>query len=141
MKAQDVIDGVERSGNEGSEAPARVIEVLDTFNLVIDRGRNLGVERGDVYEVYRPESNSMPDKSTPELMGETIKGLGEVIAVYKKTASLRSITPAFIVERPSPIPGYLGGPLLEVVDGESGRIAPFEDPRIGDLARPDPEIG
>lgn len=141
MKAQDVIDGVERTGNEASEAPARVIEVLDPFNLVIDRGRNLGVERGDVYEVYRPENSLSSEEQTPEPLGETIKGLGEVIAVYKKTAALRSITPAFIVERPSPIPGYLGGPLLEVVDGASGRIAPFENPRIGDLARPAAELG
>jgi len=136
MKTKDVFDGVARQGKEGSESPARVIEVLDPFNVVIDRGRNLGVERGDVFEVYRPQESAGAVEGAPEAPPEFIRGLGEVVAVYKKTAALRSITPAFIIERPSAIPGYLGGPQIEVVSGDSGKIAPFEEPQVGDLARP-----
>ncbi|MCE5272046.1 hypothetical protein LLH00_12290 [bacterium] len=133
MKTQDVFNGVAREEKEGGESPARVVQVLDPFNLVIDRGRNMGVERGEVFEVYRPQESAVLAGEAPQVF---IRGLAEVVAVYKKTAALRSITPAFIIERPSAIPGYLGGPQIEVVSGDSGRIAPFEDPQVGDLARP-----
>ena len=120
-----------RMESGGGEQPARVIEVLDPYTLLIDRGHNVGLELGEVFEVYRLNLSREPD-SPPE----HVKGLGEVVAVYKKTAALRSITPAFIIERRTAIPGYLGGPLPEVVAADSGKIAPFEEPQVGDLARP-----
>ena len=126
-----ILDG--EPGSSDGERPARVIEVLDTFTLVIDRGKNTGLELGEVFEVYCLNEESDGSEDSPL---ELIKGIGEVIAVYKKTATLRSITPAFIVECRTAIPGYLGGPFPEVVGDDSGRIGPFEDPKAGDLVRP-----
>lgn len=132
MREQDLTGTVctEPLGGDG-ERPARVIEVLDPYTVLIDRGRNTGLDMGETYEVYRLNESREPDSPT-----EIVKGIGEVVAVYKKTAALRSITPAFIVERRTAIPGYLGGPFPEVVGAESGEISPFEDPRVGDLVRP-----
>jgi hypothetical protein len=118
--------------------PARVSDVLDGFTLEIDRGSEDGVTEGQTFEIYCEAESAGAETGAGEepALQEIVKGTGVAVRVLKRSAILASVTPAFIIERPSAIPGYLGGPTIELTDGTAGKIAPFEEPRKGDPVRP-----
>ncbi|HUU26809.1 MAG TPA: hypothetical protein VM123_03275 [archaeon] len=119
---------------------AEVIEVLDKYNLVIDRGSLDRVKRGQIFQIYGLSEEESKDSETHgkiELV-KNVKGTGEVIKVQEKTAIVRStrINSPLIVERRSPLV-FLGvGPELKTGKEEEDEIIPFDNPLVGDKAEP-----
>ena len=122
---------------------AKVVLVQDyEFNLVINKGSDDGVEKGDRYLVYGigPE---LFDPDTNESLGqlEIVRGKGVVTHVQPRIATIRSIekkiqqTRRIIREDTNPF-SFLGKKVIEETQPDSGEELPFEDPTKGDYAKP-----
>jgi len=117
----------------------KVAQVLSPTELVINAGSNEGIKEGQRYQIYSLGDEIM-DPETGESLGilENIKGIGRVINVQDKMATLESDvtepTAKLIRRSSSPVFVALG-------QGWEERILPpvkadFKDPTCGDLVRP-----
>jgi hypothetical protein len=117
----------------------KVAQVLSPTELVINAGTNEGIKKGQRYQIYSL-GDEIIDPETGESLGilENIKGIGRVINVQDKMATLESDvtepTAKFIRRSSSPVFVALG-------QGWEERIPPpvkadFKDPTCGDLVRP-----
>lgn len=116
--------------------PATVVKINDEFTVVINRGSIHGIKKGDNFLIYGLSKDEIIDPETGDSLGylEIVRGTGTVIHVQEKLATVetnrRSKTKRTITRKPS-----WAFNEIETVEGEGTYVA-FEDPEIGDKARP-----
>lgn len=117
--------------------PAKVAKVIDPFKVVINRGADDGVKVGQRFLVYG-FGDDIVDPDTRETLGrlEIVRGTGVATHVQSKLAILNSEKKEAgskrIVRSPTVITWQ---PNEETFVGSPVSV-PFEEPVIGDLAKP-----
>jgi len=138
---------------EQPKYPAQVASVKSDKVLVINRGSKDGVKPGQRFLVYEVEQEETIDPSTGRSLGhlEVVKGSGVVIHVQDQMATIQSDTlptPRKVIVRENPLramqkailgtvvtsPALLGDEIAEIPLPE--RVVGFEDPKVGDYAKP-----
>lgn len=118
--------------------PARVAKVLDEYRLVINRGEEHGIKRGQRVLVYKP-SEEIFDPETGKSLGvlELVKGTGKVIHVQPEMSTIESDATKeerTIQHRKTiswALEGFLGPQTVY-----SDIVVPFEEPMENDLVKP-----
>lgn len=89
--------------------PANVIENIDNYKLVIDRGKSHGLKTGRRVLVYCLSDDEIINPNTGESFGyfEVVKGTGRIIKVQENTSII-----------------------------ESDQVLPFDNPQVGDQVKP-----
>lgn len=117
--------------------PAHVIEVIDEFKIVINRGA-ADVHKGQRFLIYS-QGKELFDPETSESLGqlELLRGTGIVTHVQDKMATItsdRRSSPRRRVIRAGTYAAMLGGGEETIED--PAEALPFECPERGDLAKP-----
>ena len=132
--------------SEERDFPAKVAKVLDNKTIVINRGFEDNVKKGDSFLIYALGEDIF-DPETGENLGklEIVRGRAIAEHVQEKLATLKSsktVLPDKKVIYRKPIKNLWVSALVnsgvetkEEVYGES-EILPFEGVKIGDLAKP-----
>lgn len=119
--------------------PATVVKVLDDYMVVINRGSDHGVKKGDSFLVYFVEPDELVDPTTGEALGrlEIVRGSGSATHVQPKLSTLRTkgTSSSRVVRRPSSY-ASLASMFGETVEQQEAKLVPFEEPSVGDLAKP-----
>lgn len=118
--------------------PASVAKINDEFTLVINRGSDHGVTKGDNFLVYYVEPEELIDPETGESLGnlEIIRGTGTAIHVQPKMTTIKSnrvISKGRVIRRQSGIWSSLSGEIVEEPEKEA---VPFDEPYVGDKVKP-----
>lgn len=110
---------------------AKIASVVDQFRVVINAGRADGVEVNQRFLIYKV-GDEVVDPDTKKSLGrlEVVKGIGEVIHVQERMATLQTTEKHEIQRRPSS-----WNALLQSIEISKEPKA-FIDPEIGDIARP-----
>lgn len=117
---------------------ASVAKINDEFTLVINRGSDHGVTKGDNFLVYYVEPEELIDPETGESLGhlEVIRGTGTAIHVQPKMTTIKSnrvISKGRVIRRQSGIWSSLSGEIVEEPEKEA---VPFDEPHVGDKVKP-----
>lgn len=130
----------ESKKNELGVFPAIVIKVLDEYKIVINRGSEHGIKPGQRFLIYKLEEEPLVDPDTGENLGqlEIVRGTGRVIHVQERLSTIESdkkgSTERRIIKRKNPFSLALG--MEEEIITPTSDILPFEDPKVGDKAKP-----
>lgn len=117
--------------------PAIVVEVVDDYQVVINKGSEDGIEEGQRFLIYELSEEKIKDPETGENLGklEYVKGKGKVIHVQEKMSTIESIeeddSTARTIEKTNP----LGIKRKEKIH-TTPEIKPFQNPKIKDKAKP-----
>lgn len=120
--------------------PATVAKVIDPWRVVINRGEVHGIKEGQRFLIYRLSVDEIVDPATGESLGrlEYVKGTGRVTHIQEKMSIVESDRrePAErrIVKSGSPL--GLTGPRTQEEIVVPSSLAQFDDPRVGDEAKP-----
>lgn len=124
--------------NDTPKFPARVIEVVDRFKIVINRGES-SVRKGQRFLIYS-QGKELFDPETNESLGhlEIVRGTGVVSHVQERmctiTSDQRRSTTRRTIKR-SDAYSLIQGRGEEIVE-EPGPIQPFDEASVGDYAKP-----
>jgi len=131
-----------QAAKEVKTFPATVVEITDPYTLAINRGSIHGIKKGQTFLIYGLSEKEIIDPETKENLGhlEIVRGSGVVVNVQDRLALIesnrRSKTKRIITRKPR---SYfsLGTGLEETesIEGE-GTLLAFDDPEVGDKARP-----
>lgn len=118
--------------------PALVAKVNDGYTLIINRGSDHGVKKGDNFLVYYVDPEELKDPETGESLGnlEIIRGTGTATHVQSKMTTIKSnrvVSRGRIIRRQTGILSSLSG---EVVEEPGKEAMPFDDPNVGDKVKP-----
>lgn len=118
--------------------PASVAKVNDEYTLVINRGSEHGVKKGDNFLVYCIDPEDLTDPETGESLGhlEIIRGTGTATHVQPKMTTIKSnrvVSRGRIIRRQ---PGILASIAGEVVEEPEKEAMPFDEPSVGDKVKP-----
>lgn len=121
-----------------SNYPALVAKVNDEYNIVINRGSEHGVTKGDRFLVYYVDPEELTDPETGESLGnlEIIRGTGTATHVQPKMTTIESnrvVSRGRVIRRTTGIFASLGS---EVVEEPQKEPIPFDGPKIGDRVKP-----
>lgn len=120
--------------------PARVVEIIDPYRIVINRGALDGVKIGQRLLVYGLSTADLIDPETGQNLGrlEIVRGVGQVTHVQDRLATVSSARTApgsKRVVRRGP-PGIFGlGATEEETIQQGSESLPFDDPNKGDYVR------
>lgn len=69
----------------------KIAKILGNSEVVINRGRNHGVRRGMLFEIFSPEGEEVWDPDTGETLGsvEDVKAKAEVVEIKEKLSVAR----------------------------------------------------
>ena len=126
----------------------KVAKVVDRFTLVINNGKADGIKEGQRFLVYG-YGEEIKDPETQTSLGrlEIVRGTGRVTHLQSSIATIKSdmtTPPSRTIRKFRQTPSYATMLLealksnIENVEEEilPGDPAPFEDPSVGDIARP-----
>lgn len=129
----------------------KVAKVIDRYTVVINRGEKHGIKVGQRFLIYSI-GDEILDPDTNESLGnlEIVKGTGRVIHSQEKIATIASdmkSSPSRTVRRvkesdPLGIRGAsrafraISGATQEIEEQLPPEKIPFEDPTVGDIAKP-----
>lgn len=118
--------------------PALVAKVNDEYTLVINRGSENGVMKGDNFLVYYVDPEELFDPETGQSLGnlEIIRGTGTAIHVQPKMTTLKSnrvVSKGRVIRRQAGLLAALSG---EVIEEPEKEVMPFDDPNVGDKVKP-----
>jgi len=125
--------------------PASVVKVIDEYTIVINRGSEHGISKGDQFLVYFIEPDEIKDPETGESLGhlEVVRGTGSAIHVQPKITTVksnRSVSRGRVIRRTTnPGLGGLLGTLTaerETIEEPEREALPFEDVQIKDYVKP-----
>ena len=110
---------------------AKVIRIIDDYRVVINRGRVDGVAPGDRFLIYTI-GEELFDPDTNGSLGklEIVKGRGKATHIQEHITTIISTETERIIKRNNPQWFALG------MEQEEFRDLPFNDPEVGDVARP-----
>lgn len=116
---------------------ARVIKVIDDYTVVINRGKEHGLESFFRVLVYFVDPEELVDPETKESLGnlEIVRGTGKPIHIQDKMATIKSDR---ILPRPKTI--RKNGPYsilmgTEIIEEGPSESLPFDRPQVGDKAK------
>jgi hypothetical protein len=129
--------------------PATVVAVHDAYTVAINRGRKDGITKGMDFIVYGLSEDEIVDPETQEKLGhlEIVRGTGTVLHVQDRLATIESNQRSSKTQRVTkrtPRSRY-GGVLAsiyeqpiveEIIEEGGGALLAFDEPEIGDKARP-----
>jgi hypothetical protein len=123
--------------NAPTRFPARVVEVIDSHRIVINRGSADGVKGGQRFLVYMV-GKELFDPETHKSLGrlEIVRGTGAVTHVQDRLATLTSDKRSKqrrTIRRHGVYAVYLGA--AEETE-ETEEAEPFDKPSIGDVVKP-----
>lgn len=118
--------------------PASVAKVNDEYTLVINRGSDHGVTKGDHFLVYYVDPEELKDPDTGESLGnlEIIRGTGTATHVQPRMTTIKSnrvVSKGRIIRRQTGLLASLSG---EVVEEPEKEAMPFDEPSVGDKVKP-----
>jgi len=124
--------------------PASVVKVIDEYTIVINRGSDHGVSKGDQFLVYFVDPEGLTDPETGESLGnlEVIRGTGSAIHVQQKICTIKSnrnVSRGRVIRRTSnPAFGLLGslGAEKETIEEPEKEALPFDDAEVRDKVKP-----
>ena len=120
--------------------PATVVRVIDDYRVVINRGAEDGVQRGQNFLVYHLDTNPIEDPETGDNLGtlEIVKGPGIADHIQKHMTTLSSSRKGSAEKRVvKRRPRYMFDLSAEEETIElAGDIEPFEGAMVGDKAKP-----
>src|SRR6266508_2456411 len=72
--------------------PCTVVEVIDDYTVVINRGSRDGIRGGQRFVIYAQSSEQIRDPESGELLGylEIVKGTGKVTHLQERLATVES---------------------------------------------------
>lgn len=117
--------------------PANVIDVSTPNQLVINRGKNNGIQLGQRMLVYCIGSKELKDPQTGKSLGylEIVRGTGRVVHVQNEISTIESDREKhYTREFKTPYSDYFSGLPREVI--HESTIIPFDNPLVGDLVKP-----
>ena len=113
---------------------ARVAAIIDPYQVAINRGAANGLKVGQRFLVYTL-GDEIIDPENGLSLGklEIVRGSGKVVHLQEKIATLKSdqVKQRRLKTR-NPALGYLFGDTDEVILDD----LPFDEPSVGDLAKP-----
>lgn len=117
--------------------PTLVARVSDKYTLVINRGSEHGVTKGDHFLVYSVDPEELTDPETGKSLGnlEIIRGTGTATHVQLKMTTIKSnrvVSKGRIIRRQRGVLASLSG---EVVEEPEKEVMPFDDPSVGDKVK------
>ena len=122
--------------------PATIARIITPTRIVINRGSEHGVKKGQKMLVYSLEENEVKDPNTGESLGhlEIYKGTGEIIHTQEKMSILESDRDKYI----EGFTKFLSAPFFSTLNQlpklpnkeDLDESIPFENPQVGDLAKP-----
>lgn len=124
--------------------PATIVKVIDDCKVVINRGALHEVTEGQQFLLYKLSEEEIKDPISGKSLGylEIVKGTGKITHVQEQISTIESdkIGPSErrIVRKRSSSPLFyaLGGEQEVETVVPSSRLVPFDDPMIGDKAKP-----
>lgn len=124
--------------------PAKVVKVVDRYQLVINRGTDDGIEVDRKFMIYTVDEEELKDPDTGESLGklEIVKGVGIVIHAQPKISTIESSkketggTKKIIRTGGGALTNIFGQQVHEEIIDPTDRIIPFNDPEVGDLIKP-----
>jgi hypothetical protein len=122
--------------------PAAVVHVIDPFKLAINRGSHHSIRMGQRFLVYKLSDQDIMDPTTGESLGrlEIVKGTGKVTHIQEKMSTIESDrkTPAqkTVIRKRNPLSSAWFGEQEEERVSPTQDPLPFEDPVVGDQAKP-----
>lgn len=131
---------------EPRKFPAKILKIIDSKTIVIDRGAEDGVKNGDIYLVYAL-GEDIVDPDTKENYGklEIVKGRAIAEHTQEKITTLKSSKTTLpgkrIIYRKSGLNNTLFslmGANTETKEeiNQRGETLPFDNVKIGDLVKP-----
>lgn len=129
------------SSTKGAIFPALVVKVIDEYQIAINRGAVHGLKPGLRFLIYSLSTEEILDPETQESLGhlEIVRGTGTVTHVQEKLATIESNmreVPEKRMIKNTPISLFLGIKSEEIITAGQGRLLPFDEPTIGDRAKP-----
>lgn len=133
------------------KGPIKVTKVLNDCKVVINRGSNDGIKKGQKFLIYTLSDEEIIDIDTRASLGflEIVKGIGRVTHVQEEIATLESderiSNEKKTIRTTSNKSNLYGlaaafpssGPTVEEeIIVEPPEIKPFEDPQVGDKVKP-----
>lgn len=120
--------------------PAVISDIVDKKTVVINRGSNDGIDKGDSFVLYK-KGKEIIDPETNKSLGELEIVVGYGIASHVQDAMSTIVSSQVkhngkrIIRKPrfGGFSSYFGTTEEEVI-GE-GEIIPFKDPEIGDFVK------
>jgi DNA gyrase/topoisomerase IV subunit B len=124
--------------------PATIVKVIDDCKVVINRGALHKVTEGQQFLLYKLSEEEIKDPISGKSLGylEIVKGTGKIIHVQERISTIesdkREPSERRIVRKRSSSPFFSAftGEEEEETIVPSGRLVPFDDPVIGDKAKP-----
>lgn len=116
-----------------------VVRVIDSYTLVLNKGSDHGVKKGDSFLVYFVEEQDIKDPVTGESLGnlEIVRGSGSVTHVQEKMCTIKSNrteSGGRIIRRSSS--SAFAATMGETIEHPEKQAVPFDNPEVGDFAKP-----
>ena len=128
--------GVFKQGDDMSSDnfPAIVAKVRNEDTVVINKGLSDGIKLGQRFLIYFVEDKETLDPITNESLGklEIVRGTGKVSHIQERLATVSS--DRFEVIKKKPLTA--GFAYFSSYQSEERIELPFDDPKVGDLAKP-----
>jgi len=124
--------------------PATIVKVIDDCKVVINRGALHKVTQGQQFLIYELSGEEIKDPTSGESLGclEIVKGTGKIIHVQERISTIesnrRDSSERRIIRKRSASSFFpsLTGEEEEETIVPSSYFVPFDDPMIGDKAKP-----
>lgn len=117
--------------------PATVAEVIDDYKLVINRGTEHGIRKGQRVLIYSITNQEIKDPETGESLGflELVRGTGKIIYLQERMSIIESdketeTRRVFDDNKPYYISWNRTETIIETI-----RV-PFDNPQVGDQVKP-----
>jgi len=129
---------------EGTTFPATIVKVIDDYKVVINRGILHKVKEGQRFLLYELSKEELKDPLSGKSLGylEIVKGIGKVIHVQEQISTIesdkREPSEKRIIRKKSTNPFFLSMTGEEETETivPSAHLVPFDEPAIGDKAKP-----
>ena len=114
---------------------AKVIRILDEYTVVINKGADDGITLGMRFLIYEIDPVDLTDPDTKENLGklEIVKGLGKIIHIQNKIATLQS--DKYITTRKIRKPVQSFRHFFDEIESYDEDREMLKDVKIGDLTK------
>ena len=115
----------------------KVLQIVDDYNVVINKGYRDNVYIGQTFLIYHLSTNDMIDEDTGENLGkiEFVVGKGKVVHLQEKMATIESIEKSITSRKTIKKNRAFGMPLEETIIEPEETLLAFNGCKVGFLAR------
>jgi len=122
-------------GNESNSGI--IVTVIDDYKVVINRGSQNNIKKNQRFLIYGLSDNDLIDPETGNSLGrlEIVRGTGLATHVQERLTTISSDMKRISSRKTVRKQGLLTLYPEEIIESDT-EIQPFEDVKIGDLAKP-----